>query len=187
MRARGNSAARGNNDGRSPTEGEPPPGGSSVRLDRSQTGHQGPHEGKHQVEQTDEDRKDSREHQHHRGGTDQVLSGGPDHSAELTSYIAQERPEFLPHPRSSLPPVSLLQPTPEKSRSGRTRTCNPRFWRPVLYQIELQTYTTPSGSPCEPCACGRTGSISCTRPYLDECVGSSSPCSCGDCTPRTPA
>ena len=29
---------------------------------------------------------------------------------------------------------------PSKSgRPGRTRTCNPRFWRPVLYQIELQT------------------------------------------------
>ena len=29
-----------------------------------------------------------------------------------------------------------------KCRPGRTRTCNPRFWRPVLYQIELQTYNS---------------------------------------------
>jgi hypothetical protein len=26
------------------------------------------------------------------------------------------------------------------NRGDRTRTCNPRFWRPVLYQIELRPW-----------------------------------------------
>ena len=127
VRPRGNSAGHGNEDGRSPTEGKPPPGGNAVRPDRSKTGHQGPHEREDQVEQADEDRKDSREHQHHGRGIDQVLSGGPDHSAELTSYIAQESPEFLPHPRSSLPPVCAAAPTPKKAGLAGLEPATPGF------------------------------------------------------------
>ena len=36
-------------------------------------------------------------------------------------------------------------------RPGRTRTCNPRFWRPVLCQIELRAFV--SSAPCQ----GRRG------------------------------
>jgi hypothetical protein len=34
-------------------------------------------------------------------------------------------------------------PGPLPYRGDRTRTCNPRFWRPVLYQVELRPWATP--------------------------------------------
>src|SRR5579862_4580493 len=35
---------------------------------------------------------------------------------------------------------------PIPGRSGRTRTCNPRFWRPVLYQL---SYTPPEAEAAD--------------------------------------
>jgi hypothetical protein len=59
-----------------------------------------------------------------------------------------------------------------KNRPGRTRTCNMRFWRPPLYQLELQA-SVPRGSeklissPEKGRACGNSGSISSARSCPD--------------------
>jgi hypothetical protein len=40
------------------------------------------------------------------------------------------------HPASNtLHPREPVPTQPQSSRPGRTRTCNPRFWRPVLHQL----------------------------------------------------
>ena len=64
---------------------------------------------------------------------------------------------------------SALHRSSWTNRAGGTRTPNPRFWRPVLYQLSYDPTRTPahreaaSGSPCAACACRTIGRTSGTR------------------------
>ena len=132
------------------------PSGTAARKDRSQRGHQGSHKREDQIEDADEDSKDPRKHQHHRRGVDQILSGGPDHPTELATHIAQESPESLPHPRSSLPSRKLLQSTRKKAGLAGLEPATPGFgdrcstklsYRPTPRLARLFVSGVPAAKP----------------------------------------
>ena len=61
-------------------------------------------------------------------------------TVEAISSFFPGQVTFLTSDITSLKNVETLFIIIFAGRPGRTRTCNPWFWRPVLWPIELQAY-----------------------------------------------
>src|SRR6185369_17233879 len=64
-----------------------------------------------------------------------LFERGPVHLAELGPAFFEKRTR----PCDRLLPISSVHRNSQRDGSGRARTCNPRIWSPVLYQLELLT------------------------------------------------
>src|SRR6185437_6019199 len=106
----------------------------------------------HLIDEEKEHRRYDHHGEDHGGRNDGLLAGRPGHTTNFLSDLPQkfERRGFCHHKPLegglySSPARILLAPAPRfrarnrvgarPGRSGGARTPNPRFWRPVLYQL----------------------------------------------------
>src|SRR5436853_2642936 len=110
---------------------------SFIALDPS--GSNSEHEGNGNADQLIRDQKKNRRDCHHDKHHSSCYRGlparRPSYLARLLAYLLQKTERanpFPPHLCRRLIAHVLTLKLVSPGRSGRTRTCNPRFWRPVL-------------------------------------------------------
>src|SRR6266581_6375528 len=111
--------------------------------------------GQHLIDHKEENRGDEYHHEHHRRRDGGLLAGRPGNPTQLLANLLNEfggiglghvRSNHPHRPRPIEPSYTLYRdhrtswrwhphPTRRPGRSGGARTPNPRFWRPVLYQL----------------------------------------------------
>src|SRR6516165_9125213 len=108
--------------------------------------------GKRLIDQKEETRGDKHHHENHRRCGQSLFAAWPGHPRHLLPHFLDELPRIcLRHDHLSQlqTTTSIAARRPHRchrgtriGRSGGARTPNPRFWRPVLYQLSY----TPSRS-----------------------------------------